>query len=364
MIGHFIQFLGKLTFTGWLFLAMPLILAGAAFLVKKLIRHSVIRWVCYFSLALAITRIVLFFNPVAWATYNKMLPLKYIDWRHSDVLTSETGKYLKPKKNLKYLAVGSSQTSVIYKQYAVRHDEFSIFALAGLSPLDLYTYRKEIIRQNPENVLLYLSEFDLARKPELASSKWSPFSLRDIVELKSLIDTTDYFTEDDQQILYDVFFGKYFPEYKYSFVFKDLTDIILQKNKLLNITPPTQVEGSLSLNFQLQSLKELSDQYISFNLFYLKKSIQELNKKGIRVIIVEGQYNPLAYEPSNLALNRKVKSLLKAYVDEHPDNIFLTRDVIPNFSLEDYDDGYHVKAESGLHFSEILIEHLNSKNYN
>lgn len=362
MIGHLIQFLAKLTFISWFFLFLPLFLVGIILLIRKFIRHPVIKWVSYFVMLLTLTRVILFFNPVAWAVYSKVLPLKSIDWRHYDALKCEAGKYLKPKENIKYLAVGSSQTSVIFNQYAQQNSDLSIFALAGLSPLDLSTYCHEIIRRNPKNVLLYLSEFDLARRPELASSKWSPFSIRDILELRSLIDTTDYLNEDDKQILYDAFFGKYFPEYKYAFVFKDLTDISLKKAKLLNITPPTQVDGSLSLDIQLRSLSELSEKYLPFNMYYLRKSIEKLNRKDIRVIIIEGQYNPLAYQPQNLALNMKVKSQLKDLVLANPKNIFLTRDETPHFVLEDYDDGYHVKVESGLRFSELLIKQLDSKN--
>jgi hypothetical protein len=361
MVSHLIQFFGKLTLMAWILLFMPLVLTAIAIIVKKYLHHPVIKWVSYLVIAIAFLRIVLFFNPVAWATYNKILPAELIDWRQHDAIIAETGKYLKPIKDLKYLAVGSSQTTVIYKQYALMHPDLSIFSFAGLSPLDLYTYHNEIIRRKPEYLLLYLSEFDIAREPELASSKWSPFSLRDIAELRSIIDTTGYFKKENKQILYDAFFGKYFPEFKYSFVFKNLTNILMNKNKLLNITPPAQVDMNIALNNQLKYLNDLSEKYIDFNMYYLNKSIQIFNQHNIKVIIVEGQYHPLAYQKNNLELNKKVKNLLMNLAGTNPNNIFLSRDEVPNFKIEDYRDGYHVKPEPGLHFAEVLIKQLNLK---
>ena len=361
MINHLFQYFGKLTLSAWFFLLLPFVLIGIIFLIRKFVSNPVIKWVSYFVVVMAFMRITLFYNPVAWAVYNQLLPLKSIDWRHHDVIICEGGKYLKPQKKIKYLAVGSSQTSVIYNTYARQSNELSVFALAGLSPLDLYTYRHEIVRKKPEFVLLYLSEFDIARNPELSSSRWSKFSLSDIHELKSIIDTTSYFKPGDDQIVYDLFFSKYFPEFKYSFVFKDLVNIIFNKDELLGLTPPTQVNDSLSLKIQLQYLNELSEKYIPFNMYYLEKAIKSLNQNKIRVIIIEGQYNPQAYVSHNLILNKKVRYFLADLTKENPENIFLTRDEIPNFVLDDYRDGYHVKENSGLKFAENLIQKLDSK---
>jgi hypothetical protein len=361
MIDHLINFFFKLTVTARLTLLLPFVFVGIIYLIKIYIHRPVIKMVLYFLAVLFLLRVCLFYNPVSWATYKKVLPLNSIDWRHYDILKFETDKYLKPEKNLKYLAVGSSQTTEIYKQYARQSENFAIFAFAGLSPLDLYTYRDEIVRRKPEYILLYESEFDLARRPELASSKWSPFSLADIFELQSIIDTTRYFAKEDKAIIPEIFFGSYFPEFRYSFVYKDLTNNLLNKNKLLNIIPPTQIQDSIYLPIHLKSLAELSDQYISFNMYYLKKAIQYLNKKNIRAIIVEGQYNPIAYKTKNLELNTKTRALLQEFISNNPSNVFLTREEVPNFRIEDYRDGYHVKTDAGLRFSEMLFKKLDSR---
>jgi hypothetical protein len=360
MMDHLIQFFDKFTVTAWILMLTPFALAGCIFLIRRYVKHTILKSVLYFIAVLFLLRVSLYYNPVSWASYRKLLPLKSIDWRHYDVMICETNKYLKPERNLKYMAVGSSQTSVIFGLYASRHDNFSVFALAGLSPLDLYTYRKEIVRQKPEYLIMYLCEFDIARKPELASSKWSPFSLRDIDELRKIIDTTSCFTKEDRQILYDLVGGKYFPEYKYSFVFKDLSDVLLYKNELLNLTAPTQIADSVYLDIHLKSLNELSEKYIPFNMYYLRKSIQYLNKKNIRVIFVEGQYNPLAYTPYTQVLNKQVRALLLDFITTNPVNRFVPREKEPEFVLEDYKDGYHVKDSSGLRFAETVIEQLDS----
>jgi hypothetical protein len=303
----------------------------------------------------------LFGNPVTWAVYNKMLPQELIDWRHHGVISCEVDRFLKPKKNLKYLAVGSSQTSVLFDKYAKQCEELSVFALAGLSPLDFYTYRKEIVRRKPKYVLMNLSEFDIARNPELASSKWSPYSFRDIVELRSVIDTSDYFTPEEKQLISDLFFSKYFPEYKYSFVFKDLLDIPFNKNRLLHNALVNRVNDSVSLAVHLKYLSGLSEKYISFNMHYLVKAIEYLNENNIKTIIVEGQYNPLAYQPHNLILNKQVNALLSDFTLQNRDNVFLSRNEIPNFVKDDYRDGYHVNENAGFTYADSLIKELDSK---
>ena len=135
----------------------------------------------------------------------------------------------------------------------------------------------------------------------------------------------------------------------------------MKKNKLLNIIPPTQIQDSVYLPIHLKSLNELSEQYISFNMYYLNKAIQYLNKKNIRAIILEGQYNPIAYKQKNLILNSKTRTILKEFISANPSNVFLTRDEVPNFKMEDYRDGYHVNNNAGLRFSEMLFKELDSK---
>jgi hypothetical protein len=359
MIAHLINYFDKLTLTAWIVLLIPFALIVTAIIIKKTISHPAIKWGAYFILLVCFFRIVLFGNPVAWAIYNKLLPVELIDWRHHDVIACEGSKYLKATRDLRYLAVGSSQTSVIFNKYARQHSEFSIFSLAGLSPLDLYAYCDEIVRRKPGCVLLNLSEFDMARNPELSSSKWSPFSLHDIIELRSIVDTTGYFTSEEKQLIYDLFFSKYLPEYKYSFVYKDLFELPFNRRKLAD-APPAAANDSISLAVHLKYLSELSEKYIPFNMYYLNKAVKYLNSKNVPVIIIEGQYNPLAYQPHNMALNKQVNTLLKNIALTNQMNVFLSRDEIPVFVLNDYRDGYHVKEDAGFRYAEKLVTGLDS----
>jgi hypothetical protein len=360
MFAHLINYFDKLTLTAWIALLMPFVLIVTAFIIYKTISRPVVKWGILFILLVCFMRVVLFGNPVAWAVYNRLLPVELIDWRHHDVIACEGTQYLKPTPDLRYLAVGSSQTSVIFNKYASLHSEFSIFSLAGLSPLDLYAYCEEIVRRKPQFVLLNLSEFDMARNPELASSKWSPFSLHDIIELKSVIDTSGYFTSEEKQLMYDLFFSKYLPEYKYSFVYKDLFELPYNRSKMAAHPLPAAANDSISLAVHLKYLGELSEKYIPFNMYYLNKAVQFLNNKKVPVIIIEGQYNPLAYKPYNMALNQQVNKLLKNIASTDPMNVFLTRDEIPGFVQNDYRDGYHVKEEAGFRYAEKLVSELDS----
>ena len=96
-------------------------------------------------------------------------------------------------------------------------------------------------------------------------------------------------------------------------------------------------------------------------MYYLKKAIHYFNEKNIRIIIIEGQYNPLAYKAENLKLNKEVRKLLTEFLTSTPENIYIPREDILNFDPHDYRDGYHVKEKAGLKFVINLIKKLDDK---
>jgi hypothetical protein len=176
--------------------------------------------------------------------------------------------------------------------------------------------------------------------------------------LHKTIDTIPYFTKEDRHITTELAFARFLPEYKFSFLFRDMADRLLNKYSLLKMVSPFDVSDSVYLRMHLKSLRYLSAQYISFNNTYLQKAIRYLNNRNIRVVIVEGQYNPMAFSPENRELNRKIKALLRQTASENPLNVFIPREQQIPVTLEDFTDGYHLKGLSGLRFSEFVISRV------
>lgn len=359
MIDHYFKFLLKLTPQAWIDLSLLALTALLFLLVRKYWRDFKTKPLIYFVLLVAFTRLLLFYNPFTWALYNKLLSIKEMDWRQYDELVYEGSKFIADRGEVKYYAVGPSATGVTFKQYAKEHPELKFFSMAGLSPLDMYTFRYEIIRHNPKVILLNLSELDMARKTELSSSQWSPFSLEDIREFAKVVDTVKYFSDDERNISEAIVFGKYFPEFKYSFVYKSLLEkLFREKEANVFATSDDNSVDSVQYKIQMHEIGELSDQYIPFNTFYLAKSVRFFNDNKIPVIIVEGQYNPRAYCDKTRALNQEVRHVVNNLIKSNPVNRFIPREQLYQFADTEYRDGYHVKSLAGLRFTSDLVKYL------
>ena len=122
------------------------------------------------------SRLCLFGNPFAWAIYSKFLRVDDVDYRPSDVIRIEERKYQfgLPQNHSKYLAVGSSQIGCIFVNATARAAGIRNFSLAGMGPLDFVLYSDYICDCSPEYVILYLSEFDLCRAPQVTLLKTGP----------------------------------------------------------------------------------------------------------------------------------------------------------------------------------------------
>ena len=254
--------------------------------------------------------------------------------------------------------MGSSQTLVVYTPYSEKHKDLSVLHLSSMAPLDFYLYRKYIVSKNPNYVLLYLSEFDLAREPRLEAAKIAPQQGIDLLKILPMI------FEISKQAHSEVAFkemiaGEFFPEYKYSFVFRGFSDKIMKKNAalhreslLLSLHPDTE-----ELKEHIQSLVESMDErWIKYNVYFLREFLAYCRSKSLKVVIVDGQYNPLAYTEKNLRLNQIVHNELENLTKQFDNVTFLPRSQVMEFTQDDYSDATHVKPQAAYRFVESLIK--------
>ena len=307
--------------------------------------------------AVLILRIILFYNPACWAIYNLFLDADDIGYRQKDVIKYELKRYLTKPAEINYLAVGTSQTGVVYREWALTHDDFVRFYLSGFSLMDLMLYREFIVSYHPRCILLWLSEFDLAHAPafdavKIAPPQWGYWSsLFGRVHSLSIWDETD-------TILCEMAIGEVFPAYKYSFVFQGITDRLFGQRLALGERRVTAIPDQERLRRQLRNLRNLEKKNIEFNLAFLKDFLRFASRRNLPVIIVEGQYNPQAYNQKNLRLNKITRRKLRELSEDFENVYFIPREKIFVFREDQYQDGYHVKSSEGLEFSQKLVNYL------
>ena len=317
----------------------------------------------YTILIILIIRIALFNQPFSWNFYNSYLDGKNVGWRQKKVILQKHKEFLRKPKNIKFLAVGSSQTNAVYGHYASKHDNFETIVLPGCDALSLALYRKHIESFKPKYLLLYLSEFELARPPSLSAATVSPRQGLSFIQIYPILkDTRKSFKSKTS--INELLMGELFPEYKYSFIFKNIFNKLIKKNDSLT-TPSQSVKISYGEYFKT-SIKKLTGKGrsipgINLNVRFLRTFLTYFKDKPLKIIIVEGQYNPLAYTKKNLKLNKIAYNKLKALGDEFRNVTFIARKDIMEFTEKDYKDGTHVKSMSGYAFSKKLMNILRNR---
>jgi hypothetical protein len=324
-------------------LALAAVLLIAA---QRLGRWKFLAFALAFVLCL---RIVLFDQPASWKFYADHINGLDIGWRPQDALYVEYYKFFRPVPK-KFLAVGSSQSYMIYMDYSKKHSDVTLFNLAGMTPIDMYLYRGYIAARKPKYVLLYLSEFDLAREPELEKAKIAPsqgLRFLDIYPmLRRIADEADKHAALRQMIA-----GEFFPEIKYNFIFKGLAHKSSAEFK-------ETVLGGRELDENINDWsRRIDSRWIKYQEDFLKRFLAYCRGRSVKVVIVEGQYNPRAYTPKTLAAQKTVRKDLKEMAEEF-DAILLPLSKVTPLGPADYSDAVHPKPEAGYHFAERLFKTL------
>ncbi len=350
----------------------PLLLAA---FVVKIVVLTVLIWVVarskirfqrivLFVLVILLFRTFLFDNYLTWYALNKYLSVDDIGFRQKDVLSYEYTKFLKndKKDNTFILSVGSSQSGKVYHPFSENHkDIVQTFTMSGFGPLDLWLYKDYILSYRPQYVFLYLSEFDMARKPEIDTAKIAP--VQGIALSPVLVPVFRSSLEFGTQFSFFEFVaGEVLPEYKYSFLSKGVLDKFFQKNKAMGVELLTEIPDEVYLETQLKNIELHNDERgLKYTFYFLNRFLQFCRSRSVKVVIVEGQYNPLAYTPEARRLNKLTHARLEGLSEKYPNLVFVPRDDTLAFSASDYQDGYHVKPEPAYQYVEKLLGDLERK---
>jgi len=338
-----------------------LVLPAGAWLARRLPRPwKIAAWAATLFLAV---RLVALDNPWAWQAYVDRLRGGSVGWRHMDVIRQKMRSYLK-EKPVRYLAVGTSQTGMVYNGLAAERADVGVVSLAGMYPLDLALYRDRIAAYRPRCILLYVGEWDLAQRPEPEHLPLAPpqrLRLFGIARrVLALPGGRAY-----RRAFVEAAVGEVFPEFKYGFVFRTLLNETIRGTAGVN--PPQKRLPALSERDEawfardVQAMgKRLSADALPFHEFFLRAFLDEARERGIRVVLVEGQLMPRIVRGKVAALAAETSRVLRRIAADHPEVIFLPVESQPPLVDGDFLDLTHVRAEVGLRFSRAIVDHLDA----
>lgn len=348
------QRLGRMTGASVLEIgAACLLLLAAWFLVRRLNgtrRHIAVGVLCVLSI-----RLLLFGNPAAWIVYGKVLRSNGVEERMRDVTLYETAKYMRQPESLEYLAIGSSQAGAFFSGYAAAHSDFACYSLAGMGPLEFLLYKDFISGFHPRNVILYLSEFDMARPPAFSAVKMAPAQR---AYWWPLVRTLGYgsFWKKSQGALVEGLIGEFLPEYKYAFLFREMIDLLSGAHDALDDWSISTLPDDERLQVHLERLTtSFTEENIALQIAPLEMFLCFCEERGVGVILVEGEYHPDACTEENRRLNGIVHDTLLEIAGRSGNVCFIPRGTLGVPVGDDFRDGYHMKKECAYEFVERLM---------
>jgi len=338
------------------FFAAVVILVCLFFFSRKQLRSSLQKGISVLIVVMVL-RLFLLYNPFIWRFYKNSLTEKEVGWLNRDVLRIEYYKYFRYFFCLsKYCILGSSQVGYVFPPGLL--GDAQVFTMSGLSPLG-YLGLKDYFRfDRPEYIVLFISDLDMARFPDQAYLRTSLTGGFDLLKIFPRIFENKAFREKYSTKKLDFFarfiFAQIFPEWKFSFVFKGFLNKLKGYNyELKEVTniELADVPAEVSLKEQLKNLTENHfEEPIPANLILLEEFVSFCYLNKIKVIILEGQYNPLAYTEKNMQLEKSVRNGITKLLLSYPNLVYIPREKLYQFTESDYLGGYHVNFQAAQRF--------------
>jgi hypothetical protein len=339
----------RLSLETWVYLVASAAALALAFLLVRRLRGGG-RRVAEVFLVVAAVRFLLLYNPAAWAVYKRVLSTSDIGRRQAHVLMIEARSYLRPPAETKILAVGSSQTWALYGDELGPLPGADLLTLPGMAPVDYVLYRDYIARYHPRTVLLYVSEGDAARSLTYNALRTAPPQGAYWLELFPKLARFSHLRTPTGNVM-EMLVGEIFPEYKYGFVFRGLAGAVSGERAALqtDLAPELPDEERLRINVA-ELTSDLSAENIPLQLSLLQDFLAFCRNEEIGVVIVEGQYHPLADTEENRRLGRRVRGELEALAGRYENVHFIPRTELMVFTAADFRDGLHVTPDAAHEF--------------
>jgi hypothetical protein len=244
---------------------------------------------------------------------------------------------MRPVKAQRHVVVGSSQADAVFGSFIARTPgDFDMISLAGMSPIDFYLYRQQICDRSTDDVVLYLSAFDLGRPPMMDAIKLGPTQ-----SLASLSHITAQFHRNratDFRTFEEFVASNRIPLYRNQYIHRGILEYLFGKLQTFGAS-----KDSTDTHFetQMRSLRDLDEKWFPFQMEFLGDFIRYCGQRERSVIVLGGHYHPHALD-SNPQIFEKSYTILSKLEEQYSFVRFV--DLRNDFELreEDYRDGYHV----------------------
>ncbi|NCD40857.1 MAG: hypothetical protein EOL88_02070 [Bacteroidia bacterium] len=230
--------------------------------------------------------VLIFGNGPIIRIYKRLLKHWNIGWRQASTLAREAELYEKDLPQYDFLAVGSSQTYALYTEFARKHEEVSVFNIAGMNILDIILYENAIERLSGGHILLMLSDFDLCRQPAVTGLRIAP--RQPITTLMVLVPQLYKSGLMSFSELQDYVLAQLFPGYRYQYVSRGLIDKILRKNMAFPSTGAHDIGKADANDVMRKALRGLHVRYLKANLELVRNFLTWATSCGFKVSIIEG----------------------------------------------------------------------------
>jgi hypothetical protein len=332
-----------------------LIVAGLALFYFARRRQSVYRVGLITCGAILILRAALFHTPVTWYVFFKMYESEEIGFRERNMVAANIDKYFLRSDRTQYLVIGSSQ-SRMFKDVATEHRDFSLYSFAGLQPIEYPLWEGLIESRNPRNVILYISEFDLARESTPSALELDPLPAKRIPWLYDNL-SAQHGSAAAIATMKRMVVGDLLPEYRFGYLFRALTTRWFGAPSANQSVPSmTPEEWAYAQAIGLRS--KLHEKYIGINAPLLEQFVADCVARGSNVYIFEGQYHPVAYDDNLRQLRRESNAALSAMAGRNRNVRFIPIEAQPALTSADFVDGYHLSPETSRRFAMALFSQV------
>jgi len=333
--------------------ALLLVVAGVALLYYARRNKSAYRVGLITCGWVLILRAALFHTPITWYAFFMMYTSEEIGFRERNMLQANIEKYFRRSDSTQYLVIGSSQ-SRMFKDVATENRDFSVYSFAGLQPIEYPLWVSLVESRKPRNVILYISEFDLARESTPAALYLDPLPIERVTWLYDNL-SAQHGSAVALATVKRMAVGALIPEYRFGYLFRAQTNRWFgspsaNANQAPRLTPEQWAqEQAVGLRSRLY------DKYIDVNASLLEQFVADCVANGSKVYILEGQYHPVAYDENLRQLRRKSHSVLSAMAARNRNVEFIPIEAQPALASGDYVDGYHLSPESSRRFAMALF---------
>ncbi|MDD5439833.1 MAG: hypothetical protein PHS37_06585 [Candidatus Omnitrophica bacterium] len=333
-------------------------LASLVLCVRKALTlpHGRVAAAAVFIVAIFTLRSILFWNTAAWKIYNEALTSKDVEGREKHVIDYRLYAERDRFKKCKYLAIGTSQSGEIFGYKFAYDSGFECVFMGGLGVWEYGFFRDIIKDKDPDYIVLYLSEFDMARHTDITSIPLTPDRLSHAITIFMNMYRYERFRKDAISFLVNAFMAEVMPEYKYGVIFRDLLNKLMRYRRVFGKRSFEEMSYRELLKIEADNINNnLYEENIAVTVPFLDDFCAG---QDVPVIILEGHYNPLLYTQKSLSLNRTAVDEIRKVASKYKNAIFVPRTDLYEFQVNDFRDGYHVTEKPAEEYVKSLFRYL------